>query len=164
VLQGHYLHRTTQTQKKRGQTYMPRVVFEPTIPVFEGEKKFHVLDHATTVIGTGILKNMIIIKIINTNGIIKLRTSYRCYNLDAYHVLCLFGVCHICFGGHDIVVHLSMCWQYELDSAVQTTQFFASHLLNAEMFVASDVRCTLSNFSTFHTYLTILKLPSFFCQ
>jgi hypothetical protein len=30
---------------------MPRVGFEPTIPVFEGEKTVHALDRATTVIG-----------------------------------------------------------------------------------------------------------------
>jgi hypothetical protein len=33
--QRRYLHRTTQTQKKRGQTSMPWVGFEPTIPVLE---------------------------------------------------------------------------------------------------------------------------------
>jgi hypothetical protein len=32
--QGRYLYRTTQTQNKRTQTSMPRVGFEPTIPVF----------------------------------------------------------------------------------------------------------------------------------
>jgi hypothetical protein len=37
---GRYLHRTTQTQKKRGQTSMPRVGFEFTIPVFERAKIF----------------------------------------------------------------------------------------------------------------------------
>jgi hypothetical protein len=30
---------------------MPRVVFEPTIPVFEGAKTVHVTDRAATVIG-----------------------------------------------------------------------------------------------------------------
>jgi hypothetical protein len=49
--QGHYLHRTTQTQKKRGQTSIPRVGFEPTIPVFGQAKAFHNLDRAATVIG-----------------------------------------------------------------------------------------------------------------
>jgi hypothetical protein len=49
--QGRYLHRTTQTQKKRGQTSMPRVGFETTIPVFERAKTFHALDRATYVIG-----------------------------------------------------------------------------------------------------------------
>jgi hypothetical protein len=39
-------HRTTQTQ-----TSMPRVEFEPTIPVFEREKTFHALDRAVTLIG-----------------------------------------------------------------------------------------------------------------
>jgi hypothetical protein len=36
--QGHYLHRTTQTQNKLGQTSLPRVGFEPTIPVLEWAK------------------------------------------------------------------------------------------------------------------------------
>jgi hypothetical protein len=30
---------------------MPRVVFEPTIPVFERAKTFHALDRAATMIG-----------------------------------------------------------------------------------------------------------------
>jgi hypothetical protein len=33
---------------------MPRVGFEPTIPVFEREKKVHALDRAATVVGTNI--------------------------------------------------------------------------------------------------------------
>jgi hypothetical protein len=44
-------HRTTQTQNKRTQTTMLRVVFEPTIAVFERAKSVHALDHAVTVIG-----------------------------------------------------------------------------------------------------------------
>jgi hypothetical protein len=44
-------HRTTQTQNKRTQTCMPRVVFEPTIPVFERAKTVRALDRAATVIG-----------------------------------------------------------------------------------------------------------------
>jgi hypothetical protein len=32
---GCYLHRTTQTQKKRVQASMPRVEFEPMLPIFE---------------------------------------------------------------------------------------------------------------------------------
>jgi hypothetical protein len=44
-------HRTTQTQNKRTQTSMPRVGFEPTIPVFERTKTVHALDRAATVIG-----------------------------------------------------------------------------------------------------------------
>jgi hypothetical protein len=39
--QGHYLHRTTQTQNKRRQTSMPLVGFKPTIPVFKRAKIFH---------------------------------------------------------------------------------------------------------------------------
>jgi hypothetical protein len=49
--QGHYLHRTTQTQKKRRQTSMPRLGFEPITPVFERAKTVHALDGAVTVIG-----------------------------------------------------------------------------------------------------------------
>jgi hypothetical protein len=45
-------HRTTQTQNKRTQTSMPRVRFEPTIPVFERAKTVHPLDRAATVIGS----------------------------------------------------------------------------------------------------------------
>jgi hypothetical protein len=44
-------HRTTQTQNIHTQTSMPRVVFEPTIPVFERVKTVHALDRAPTVIG-----------------------------------------------------------------------------------------------------------------
>jgi hypothetical protein len=49
--QVRYLHMTTQTQNKRVQTSMPRVVFEPTIPVFKWTKTVHALDRAATVIG-----------------------------------------------------------------------------------------------------------------
>jgi hypothetical protein len=45
-------HRTTQTQNKRTQTYMPRVGFEPITSVFGRAKIVHVLDRAATVIGT----------------------------------------------------------------------------------------------------------------
>jgi hypothetical protein len=41
--QGRFLHNTTQTQKKGGQTFMPRVEFEPKIPVSEQAKTFHAL-------------------------------------------------------------------------------------------------------------------------
>jgi hypothetical protein len=44
-------HRTTQTQNKRTQTFMPQVGFEPTIPVFKRAKTVHALDRAPTVIG-----------------------------------------------------------------------------------------------------------------
>jgi hypothetical protein len=43
-------HRTTQTQNKRTQTSMPRVGFEPRIPVLEWTKTVHALDRASTVI------------------------------------------------------------------------------------------------------------------
>jgi hypothetical protein len=39
-------HRTTQTQIKGTQTSMPRVGFEPTIPVFGRTKTVHALDRA----------------------------------------------------------------------------------------------------------------------
>jgi hypothetical protein len=42
-----------QKQKKRGQVSMPRVGFEPTIPVFEQTKTFRVLDRAATVVSVG---------------------------------------------------------------------------------------------------------------
>jgi hypothetical protein len=44
--------RTTQTQNKRTQTFMPRLGFEHTIPAFERMKTVHALDRAATVIGT----------------------------------------------------------------------------------------------------------------
>jgi hypothetical protein len=43
-------HRTTQTQNKRTQTYMPRVGFETMIPAFERAKTVNALDRAATVI------------------------------------------------------------------------------------------------------------------
>jgi hypothetical protein len=45
------IYRTTQTENKSTQTFMARVGFETTIPVFERAKTFHALDHASTVIG-----------------------------------------------------------------------------------------------------------------
>jgi hypothetical protein len=44
-------HRTTQTHNKRTQPSMPRVRFEPTIPVFERAKSVHALDRTATVTG-----------------------------------------------------------------------------------------------------------------
>jgi hypothetical protein len=44
-------HRTTQIQNKQTQTSMPRVGFEPTIPVFERAKRVHALDRAVIEIG-----------------------------------------------------------------------------------------------------------------
>jgi hypothetical protein len=44
-------HTTTQTQNKRTQTSMPRVGFEPTIPVSDRAKTVHIVDRAATVIG-----------------------------------------------------------------------------------------------------------------
>jgi hypothetical protein len=43
-------HRTTQTQNKRKQTFMPEVGFERTIPVFELAKTVHALHRAAIVI------------------------------------------------------------------------------------------------------------------
>jgi hypothetical protein len=44
------LHRGPHTQNKRTQTSMPRVGFEPTIPVSERAKAVHALDRAAAVI------------------------------------------------------------------------------------------------------------------
>jgi hypothetical protein len=44
-------HRTTQAQNKRTETSMPRVEFEPKIPVFERAVMVHALDCAATLIG-----------------------------------------------------------------------------------------------------------------
>jgi hypothetical protein len=41
-----------QTQNKHKQTYMPRVVFEPTITAFERTKPVHPLDREATVKNT----------------------------------------------------------------------------------------------------------------
>jgi hypothetical protein len=48
-------HRTTQSQNKPTQTFMPRVRFEPTVPVFERTKTVHALDRAATVIVISLL-------------------------------------------------------------------------------------------------------------
>jgi hypothetical protein len=45
-------HRTTQTHNKLTETSMPRVGFEPTIPILERAKTFHALDPAAIVIGS----------------------------------------------------------------------------------------------------------------
>jgi hypothetical protein len=58
------MHRTTRTQNKRTQTSMPRVRFEPTIPVFERAKTVHALDRAATVIGC-----LYTVKVIHISGI-----------------------------------------------------------------------------------------------
>jgi hypothetical protein len=44
-------HRTTQTHNKRTQISMPRMGFEPMIPVFERAETVQALDCATAVIG-----------------------------------------------------------------------------------------------------------------
>jgi hypothetical protein len=43
-------HRTTRTQNKRTQTSMPRVGFDPKVPVFERMKSVDALDREATVI------------------------------------------------------------------------------------------------------------------
>jgi hypothetical protein len=47
-------HRTTQTQNKRTHTSVPRVGFEPAIPVLERAKTVHALDRAAAVIGNAL--------------------------------------------------------------------------------------------------------------
>jgi hypothetical protein len=59
--------RTTQTQKKRGQSSMPRVGFESTILLFERTKRFHASDRAATVICTREI------------NILNCRCSLRCF-------------------------------------------------------------------------------------
>jgi hypothetical protein len=44
------IHRTTLTENKRTQTFMPRVGFEPTIPAFERAKTVDASDRTATVI------------------------------------------------------------------------------------------------------------------
>jgi hypothetical protein len=48
--QGRYLHTEQHKQNKRTQISMPRVGFEPTIPVFERTKTVHALGRAATVV------------------------------------------------------------------------------------------------------------------
>jgi hypothetical protein len=48
-------HRITQTRNKRTETSIPYVGFEPTIPVFEWEKKVHASDSAATVIDNEVI-------------------------------------------------------------------------------------------------------------
>jgi hypothetical protein len=48
-------HRTAQTHIKHMQTSIPRLEFEPRIPVFERAKTVHALDRAATVIGNIVL-------------------------------------------------------------------------------------------------------------
>jgi hypothetical protein len=48
--QGRYLHTGQHKHRINTLTYIPRVGFEPTIPVFEREKTVHTSDHAATMI------------------------------------------------------------------------------------------------------------------
>jgi hypothetical protein len=43
VARSRFLYRATKTQKRRGQTYILRVGFETTIPMFVWAKTFHAL-------------------------------------------------------------------------------------------------------------------------
>jgi hypothetical protein len=66
-------HRATETQNKRTQTSMPRVGFEPTIPVLEQTKTVQALDCAAKVIGLCLilyntiqrLTNVIVVTLLN---------------------------------------------------------------------------------------------------
>jgi hypothetical protein len=51
-------HRAMQTQNKCTQTSMPRVGFEPKIPVFERAKTVHTLDREAIVIGRGVYNDI----------------------------------------------------------------------------------------------------------
>jgi hypothetical protein len=51
-------HRTTQKQNKCTQTFMPRVVVDPTIPVFKQAKTVHTLDRVPTVVGSLVIQSM----------------------------------------------------------------------------------------------------------
>jgi hypothetical protein len=48
--QGRYLHKEQHKQNKHTQKSLPRVGFEPTIPVIERAKAFDALDRASIVI------------------------------------------------------------------------------------------------------------------
>jgi hypothetical protein len=50
--QGRYLHTEQYKHRINTQTYMPRVGFEPIIPVFERAKTVHAIDRAATVTGS----------------------------------------------------------------------------------------------------------------
>jgi hypothetical protein len=50
-----YAYSKAQTQNKHKQISMPRVRFEPMIPVFERAKTVHAVDSAATVMGSGLL-------------------------------------------------------------------------------------------------------------
>jgi hypothetical protein len=47
-------HRAARTHNKRAQTLMPKVGFEPMIPVFVRAKTVHSSDRAATVIGCNV--------------------------------------------------------------------------------------------------------------
>jgi len=51
LTQGLYLHTGQRNKEKCGHTFMPRVGFEPTIPVLEQPKTVLTLDRVAT--GTG---------------------------------------------------------------------------------------------------------------
>jgi hypothetical protein len=74
-----------QTHNKRIQTSMPRVGFEPMIPVFERAKTVHALDNAATVIGR---RNYIYTQILWTKNIYICQNEYFSKK-----------ICHMSFGG-----------------------------------------------------------------
>jgi hypothetical protein len=49
--QDRYIHTEKHTQNKRTQTFMPRVGFEPTLPMFKRAKTVNALDRTVTVMG-----------------------------------------------------------------------------------------------------------------
>jgi hypothetical protein len=63
-------------QNKRTQISIPRVGFEPTIPVFEWAKIVHALDRATTVIGLISVYRINILFKINFNNVARTAEIY----------------------------------------------------------------------------------------
>jgi hypothetical protein len=83
-------NRTTQTQNKRTETFMPRVGFEPTIPALERAKTVHALHRAPTVIGIG--KSLYL-------------SSYwvwgsRCGRYEAYYIVWDITPCYLAVHRH----------------------------------------------------------------
>jgi hypothetical protein len=52
-------HKSLKSQNKFTQTSMPRVKFEPTVPLFELAKMVHALDRAATLIGSAPCHHML---------------------------------------------------------------------------------------------------------
>jgi hypothetical protein len=68
-------HRRTQTQNKSIQTFMPRVGFETTIPVFELPKTVHALDRAATGVAIFLIKGSQFIMLCNSQLIREFQCS-----------------------------------------------------------------------------------------